>query len=200
MTDEELVARYLQGDAEAFNTLAGRYQERMQRLAMRLLGNSEDALDAVQETMVHLLRSLPSFQGQARFSTWLYRLAVNTCIDCRRHRGRSAPTVTLDSAEPRSEELTEDPDVHCEKGFREVVIDQALKALPGPQRLLIVLRDKEELPYEEIAAILNIEVGTLKSRLHRARGALRRVLEAGIKVPGYEQEGVVRITPSGELV
>lgn len=199
MSDEQLVSRYLSGDSQAFDLLARRYQERLYRLAYRMLGNREDALDAVQETLVRLLRSLSGFQGQAKFSTWLYRLAANTCIDYRRQRGRGAQTVPLE-VEVAPVELVEDPDVHCEKGFREYVLNQALKQLPDAQRLLIILRDREGLAYEQIAAVLGIEVGTLKSRLHRARGALRRVLEAGVTVTGYEQAGMVRVTPTGELV
>lgn len=199
MTDEQLVNHHLAGDPEAFNRLADRYQERLQRLAQRMLGDRDDAQDALQEILLRLLRSLPGFAGQARFSTWLYRLAANTCIDYRRHRSRGAVTVPLNQ-DAAALAPQEDPDAHCEKEFREYVLDQALKALPEGQRLLVILRDREGLSYEQIADILSIEVGTLKSRLHRARGALRRLLEAGVTVAGYEGVGAVRMTPGGELI
>jgi len=198
MEDEALVAAYLQGDTEAFNTLAERHQERIYRLAFRLLGNRDDAQDAVQEVLLRLLKSLPRYRAVAKFSTWLYRLAANTCIDLHRRRSGGAVLEPLDEDRP-APEAAADPETQCEAGFRELVLNLALQALPEPQRLVLVLRDREELSNPEAADILGIDVGTLKSRLHRARGALRRVLQSGVCVPGYEQLGPVHITAAGAV-
>lgn len=201
MTDEELVARFAGGDAEAFNILAARYEERLYRIACRLLGNRDDALDAVQEMLVRLMRSLPGFRGEARFSTWLYRLAANTCADYRRRLAAGRVTHALDlDADPPMAAPDEDPDRRCEREHRERLIEQALRMLPESQRLLLVLRDLEGLSNHEVADILGIEVGALKSRLHRARAALRRVLEAGVTVEGEERLGRFQFTASGALV
>lgn len=196
MGDEALVAAYVQGDHEAFNTLAERHQERIYRLAYRMLGDREDAYDAVQEVLLRLLKSLPRYRPTAKFSTWLYRLAANTCIDVRRRRSSGAVLEPLDEERPAPEA---DPEALCEAGFRELVLNLALHALPEAQRLVLVLRDWEELSNQQVAEILGIEVGTLKSRLHRARAALRRVLESGVSVPGYEQLGRVHLTAAGTV-
>lgn len=197
MTDESLVERHLAGDHDAFNQLAARHQDRLYRLAYRLIGNHEDALDAVQEVLLRLLRALPSFRGEARFSTWLYRLAANTCVDCRRQQ--RAPRTEALHADLPDDTPEQDPDHQCEKGFRTTVVEHALRELPDDQRLVLVLRDLEGLSNPAAAEVLGIEVGTLKARLHRARGALRRVMDNGVVVAGHEQIGRVRFTPAGEL-
>lgn len=198
-TDELLVADFKSGDSEAFNELAGRHQERLYRMAYRMLGTHHDALDAVQEILLRLLKSLPSFRGDAKFSTWLYRLAANTCIDYRRRLSRRTPDLPLD-LDLQIAAPNEDPDTMCENGFKEFLIDQGLKELPKAQRLLLVLRDREGLSNPEVADVLGIDLGTLKSRLHRARGALRRVLEEGVMVRGHERLGRFQFDPSGALL
>lgn len=188
MNDELLVTRYVQGDADAFNILVSRYENRLYGMALRMLGNHEDALDAVQEILVRLMRSLPNFRGDAKFSTWLFRLTANTCVDYRRKLYRRSNPLT-EELNLQMEAPDQDPDHRCASRFREQLIDEAIRKLPEAQRTLLVLRDREGLSNQEVADILAIDVGTLKSRLHRARGALRRLLEAGVVVKGYEQLG-----------
>jgi RNA polymerase sigma-70 factor (ECF subfamily) len=192
-TDEELVAGYLIGSKPAFEEIVKRYEDRLYRLSFRMLGNHHDALDAVQEILLKLLAALPKFQGRSRFGTWLYRLAANTCLDIRRKRGRTAaesldntlehsPSASLSFLE---EEPSENPDFYVEQQYREKLVRAALDQLPESQRRLLELRDLEDLSNSQVASILGIEVGALKARLHRARQALKRVLDAGVFVPGY---------------
>lgn len=192
-TDEELVAAYLKGNRAAFEEIVRRYEDRLYRLSFRMLGNHHDALDAVQEILVKLMAALPKFQGRSRFGTWLYRLAANTCLDMRRKRGRSAAEsleATLEFSPATSlaildDEPAENPDLYIEQQYRETVLRAALEKLPESQRRLLQLRDLEDLSNSQVADLLGIEVGALKARLHRARQALKRVLDAGVQVPGY---------------
>lgn len=198
MTDTELVAAHLAGRPDAFDQLAARYHPKLNRLASDILGNAEDASDAVQEILMRLTRSLPHFRGEAQFSTWLYRLAANTCIDQLRRRSRRPETPSpLDTM--LSGPAADDPDSICEETFRQQVIRQGLQQLPVSQRLILTLRDIEELSTTEVAAILEVTPGTVKSRLRRARLALRRILAAGVVVPGQEAHGRHQITSSGHL-
>jgi len=202
-TDEELVAAYLAGDKEAFEELVLRYEDRLYRLSFRMLGNHHDALDAVQEILMKLMAALPKFEGRSRFGTWLYRLAANTCLDLRRKRGRSAaesldatlqhsPGASLSMLEEN--QSMESPDEYVDHQYRENLVRAALEQLPENQRKLLVLRDLEDLSNSQVAEMLGIEVGALKARLHRARQALKRVLDAGVAVPGY-----TALATSGDL-
>lgn len=192
-TDEELVAAYLKGNKAAFEEIVRRYEDRLYRLSFRMLGNHHDALDAVQEILLKLLAALPKFQGRSRFGTWLYRLAANTCLDIRRKRGRTA-AESLDNNMEHSPGLSltlaaepglESPDQYVEMLYRERLVRAALDQLPENQRRLLELRDLEDLSNTQVAELLGIEVGALKARLHRARQALKRVLDSGVFVPGY---------------
>jgi RNA polymerase sigma-70 factor, ECF subfamily len=196
LTDEQLVSTHLGGDRSAFTTLVTRYEDKLYRLAYRMLGNHHDALDAVQEILIKLLASMEKFKFRSAFGTWLYRLAANTCLDVRRKRGRTA-VESLDEAlrlSPRGtltgmESLQGDPDAFFEQHYQEELIRQALRRLPEHQRLLLELRDIEELTNQEVADMLGIEVGALKARLHRARQALKRILDAGVNLPGGQRPG-----------
>lgn len=199
MDDGLLIERYKVGDMEAFASLARKYEGQLYRQALRMLGNHDDAQDAVQEVLVRLMRALPSYEAKAKFSTWLFQVTANTCVDLLRRRQHRVTTVALDPDLPISDENS-DPDNKCEKGFREHLLNQALGLLPESQRLLLELRDRQELSNDQVADMLGIDVGTLKSRLHRARQALRRTLEAGVVVKGHEDAGSYQVTPSGALI
>jgi RNA polymerase sigma-70 factor, ECF subfamily len=192
-TDEELVAAYLKGQKAAFEEIVHRYEDRLYRLSFRMLGNHHDALDAVQDILLKLMAALPKFQGRSRFGTWLYRLAANTCLDIRRKRGRTA-AESLEAAMEHAPGTTfaaldhhtpEHPDEYVEHQYRENLVRAALDKLPESQRRLLVLRDLEDLSNSQVADLLGIEVGALKARLHRARQALKRILDSGVFVPGY---------------
>lgn len=192
-TDEELVTAYLRGNKAAFDEIVRRYEDRLYRLSFRMLGNHHDALDAVQEILLKLMAALTKFQGRSRFGTWLYRMAANTCLDIRRKRGRTS-AESLDNALEHSPGTAvsfldhldvESPDSYVEQQYRERLVRAALDQLPESQRRLLELRDLEDLSNSQVASILGIEVGALKARLHRARQAFKRVLDAGVFVPGY---------------
>ncbi|MDB4897185.1 MAG: polymerase ECF-type sigma factor [Firmicutes bacterium] len=192
-TDEELVAAYLKGQKSAFEEIVRRYEDRLYRLSFRMLGNHHDALDAVQEILLKLMAALPKFQGRSRFGTWLYRLAANTCLDIRRKRGRTAAEsleATLEHSPGASlavldNHTPDSPDEFAEQHYRENLVRAALGKLPATQRRLLELRDLEDLSNSQVADLLGIEVGALKARLHRARQALKRILDSGVYVPGY---------------
>lgn len=199
LSDEELVERYRRGCVEALDDLIRRHERRIYRMAYRMVGSHEDALDLVQEVALKLMRALPRFKGDSRFSTWLYRLTANTCIDFYRKRGRHQ-AMSLDEmpAVPLFEpEAVSDPEVHVEDSQRELVVNAALQLLPEKQRQLIELRDRSGFSNLEVAEMLGLDVGTLKARLHRARGALRRVLTSGIYVDAGPGLGKIKVTPEG---
>jgi len=199
MRDEELVTRYQQGQSEAFDELTSRYQKKLYRLAYRMLGNHDDAQDAVQEVHIRLLKSLPNFLATAKFGTWLYRLAANTIIDFHRRRKSRGVHVPIE-IELQSPVEQSDPDHHCEAGARQEALRLALQQLPEEQRTLLILRDREGMSNQEVANILGTEVGTLKSRLHRARRGLRKLLESGMP---YQINGVtsqLQFSATGMLI
>jgi RNA polymerase sigma-70 factor (ECF subfamily) len=189
-SDEELVRRTLAGDRGAFGILVERHQRRAYNLALRMLGGEDDARDATQEAFLTALRKLASFRGDAAFSTWLHRVTVNACYDLLRRSARAPLTARGD--EPRPEPGPPAPD-HAEATAASVDLHRALLRLPPDHRAVLVLHDVQDLSYEEVARVLGVPVGTVKSRLHRARVALGRELrgepaERGAP-PGSSEEG-----------
>lgn len=179
-----LVDRCRTGDGAAFRELVVHYQDRVLNICWRVCGNRSEAEDLTQETFVKAFTSLDLFDGRAAFYTWLFRIAVNTSISARRKASRR-PTVSLDGAvntdhgsRPTSagERLAADeagPSEAAHSAETREAVRIALAALDKQQRAVVVLRDMESLSYEEIAEILQVPAGTVKSRLHRARLALR---------------------------
>jgi RNA polymerase sigma-70 factor (ECF subfamily) len=159
--DAELVRACVEGAPEAFRELLSRYRRSALTLAYQMLGNAEDAEDVAQEAFVRVFQAIPRFRQQAAFSTWLYRIVTNLCLGRQRRR---RPVVALDAiAEPSSEEspsaqVTED-----------LIARQVLGELPPAMRAVLVLREQEGLSYREIAATLDVPVGTVRSRLSKAR-------------------------------
>lgn len=166
--DEDLVRAFVQQeDRDALEVLLRRHQTRVYGLAYRLLGNRADALDAAQEVFINLFRKAASFKGQAAFTTWLHRLTVNACTDLGRKRARTPQPieeVEIASADP------------IDSADERLDVEKALKALPEEQRTAAVLRDLNGLSYQEIAEITGVPVGTVKSRIARARMALAGLL------------------------
>lgn len=169
-TDAELLSAHLHGDREAFGQLAHRHSPRMWSVAVRTLGDPEDAADAVQEALVSAFRRAATFRGDASVRTWLHRIVVNTCID-RIRRERVRPTVPL----PDRELPAGRGDPMAELATR-LAVDEALIALPPAQRVAVVLVDVEGWPFAEAAAILDVPVGTVKSRCARGRARLAVLL------------------------
>ncbi|HEX6989287.1 MAG TPA: sigma-70 family RNA polymerase sigma factor [Bacillota bacterium] len=176
--------RVRSGDVSAFEPLVRRYERRVYSLALRYSGDRDDAYDLTQETFVRAFRALRSFRGDASFSTWLHRIAVNVCLDELRRR-RSRPNARLD--EPLATEdgeavrqLADDdpgPQQRLEQKELGETIRQEIAALPAEYATVVILRDLQDLSYEEIAQVLDISLGTVKSRLHRGRAALRARFE-----------------------
>jgi RNA polymerase sigma-70 factor (ECF subfamily) len=170
-SDGQLVERFLTGDQAAFTALVHRHERRVYTLAYRMLGREEDARDATQDAFLSALRKLGSFRGQAAFSTWMHRVTVNACYDILRRRSRDP--APLDPANEWAAGSAPDPGAAVSSS---VDVQRALLEVPDEFRAVLVMHDAMDLAYEEIADALEIPVGTVKSRLHRGRVALGRLL------------------------
>jgi len=175
-----LIDRARSGDARAFEDLARREERALYRHALRIVGTTSDAEDIVQDALFSAWRSIASFQGTS-FRAWLFRIATNRALDQLRSRKRR-PELPLDP--PDDDEVTwaepvaPGPDLAQIAGDREALaaVEAALEALPAEQRTALLLRDVEGFAYEEIAVITSVEIGTVKSRIHRGRLAVRNAL------------------------
>ncbi len=167
--DQELIRRFRQGDRDAFVALMARHETKVYNLAYRMLGRAEDASDATQEAFLSCFRHLGSFRGDAAFSTWLHRIAVNACFDLIRRRP-AATSLDQEITEPAAV-----PD-HAEQAAAAADVHRALLAIPPDFRAVLILHELQDVPVEEIASALDVPVGTVKSRLHRGRVALGRAL------------------------
>jgi RNA polymerase sigma-70 factor, ECF subfamily len=172
--DEDLVRRAVDGDGSAFGILVERHERRVYNLALRMCGHEEDARDATQDAFLTALRKLSSFRGEAAFTTWLHRVTVNACYDLLRKRGRVPLRAARDDIDHEPEPPPW-PD-HAEATDLSIDVQRALLAVPEDYRVVMILHDVQDLPYEEVAAIVGVPVGTVKSRLHRGRVALARAL------------------------
>jgi len=176
--DQELVVRCRNGDREAFATLVRKYQSKVLTLATRILDSRSEAEDIAQDIFVKIFQSLHDFRGASRFSTWLYRIAVNHCLNHLRRRTRQQQTLVMtDAVEWTQESQASNPYRTLEQKERWVLVQAKLQELSLEHRTIILLRDFEGLSYDEIADVLQLESGTVKSRLHRARMELKALLE-----------------------
>lgn len=178
-TDEELVAAFQGGDAAAFDTLLGRWDRKIQGAIYRVLGANEDSRDLCQEVFLKAYRALGSFKQEARFSSWLYQIALNACRDrLRRKRGRTQ--LSLDDLGESGRELTQSGPTPLELvEARDLAraVQAAMAALPIEQREVIALKEYQGLTFVEIAEALDVPVSTVKTRLYRGLGQLREQLE-----------------------
>ena len=191
MPDKELVKRAKAGDQGAFEQLVLLNQNKVYALALRLVDDREEAADLAQDAFVKAWQGLASFQGESSFATWIYRLTTNVCIDhLRRQKRREGvePAVSLDDedsgwAEPADWES--DPQLLLEKSERGKALVRGLDMLPDWQRRVLVLRELSGLSYQEIGQTLDIDLGTVRSRIARARMALRKILQEDGNFFGY---------------
>lgn len=173
--DRALVERVKAGDVAAFERLFSRHHQRIYRFASRMCRHAQDAEDILQDTFLAAFRHLKTFKGKARFTTWLYTIAANACS--RKRRGAGLLVHDLERDGPALvEDWTRRPDAHVMRKEAREAVAQAVAALPKDQRLVLVLRDMEGLPAEEVGRIVGASVPAVKSRLHRARLAVRNRL------------------------
>ncbi len=183
--EEVLVRRARVGNSDAFEQLVLAYERRVYNLAFRMMGNAEDASDVAQEAFLRAFSSLSRFRGDCSFSTWIYRIVSNICLDELRKRGRQRVSSLDEPVEGEDGEMSRqvaDPAAGPEEVLQRTEtrdrIHDGLASLQEAQRVIVVLRDIQGLSYEEISAVLGLSLGTVKSRLNRARMALKKALEA----------------------
>jgi RNA polymerase sigma-70 factor (ECF subfamily) len=172
--DRELVERFARGESKAFDTIVERYEQRVYAIALRMTGNVEDARDTMQEVFISALRALRSFRGDAQLSTWIHRVAVNASLDTLRKRKRHIANP-LEEAGDRPSDAVE-PEEAAARAARAVEVQRALQNVSEDYRAVLVLHDLQDLDYAQTADALDIPVGTVKSRLHRARAEMARLL------------------------
>jgi len=184
MDDFACIDDCLRGRTEAFSVLVDRHQDLVYSLVSRMISDRESILDLAQETFLLAFRGLRSFQRDSSFTTWLYRIAVNVCRSERRRRERQRRIGTFGAGRPANpedeRELADDgggPLDAVEEREREKLLREAMDGIEDEYREIVVLRDFHGLPYQEIAEVLEIPIGTVRSRLFRARAEIRRRLE-----------------------
>ncbi len=181
-TDEELMARFQGGDEEAFNMIVSRYKNPLMNFVYRFLGGYDDSVDVVQETFIRVFRKRALYRPIAKFSTWIYTIAGNLAKTELRRRGLRA-LISLGQSRGGSEQYVDVPDERyspekaAESALKEEIIQKALLAIPPRYRELVVLRDIQELSYDEISRITGLALGTVKSRINRGRAQLQTLLK-----------------------
>ena len=182
--DLEIVARVQAGEVAAFNSLVNLYQDYLFRVAYRILADRDHAADAVQDALLHAYRHLGSYRGGS-FRSWLTRIDVNACMDLLRARRRRPsqpfPELDDDTWEPRAPD-DQEPETRAANTARGRALSAALQQITADQRAAIVLFDVEGYDYEEIASLTGVSLGTVKSRIHRGRLALRGLLEGDMEL------------------
>jgi RNA polymerase sigma-70 factor (ECF subfamily) len=179
-SDEELVARSIGGDQESFNQLVLRWERPIYALAYRVIGREEDARDVCQETFLRAFRALNGFRGQAKFSSWLYRIALNLCRDWVRKERRTPVVQAPEELEVLEMAAVREPTPSVEDlvARRELtrVVERAMARLPEEQRTAIILKEYHELTFQEIADLVGCPLSTVKTRLYQGLSVLRREL------------------------
>jgi RNA polymerase sigma-70 factor (ECF subfamily) len=172
LDEPSLIAAAQAGDRRALDQLLREHQARIYAVCRRITGNDADALDATQDALLAVVRGLSRFDGRARFSTWVYRIATNSCLDELRRR-RRRPVVGLPERDGVALDVpSEEGSAVAERVADRLAVDEALAALPDDFRAAVVLRDICQLDYAEIAEVLEIPAGTVRSRIARGRGQL----------------------------
>ena len=187
MTEQELVRAAAGGDTEAFERLVRTYENKIYHLALRMCGSSEEASDIAQEAFLAAWRGLPSFRGEANFATWLYRLTSNAAIDYLRRQKKERGDMSVDDEDLGLDAVDtgHGPQDAAERTEVRTAVAAGLQQLSEGHRQVLVLREIQGLSYEEIADVLEVDLGTVKSRISRARTALRKILLENGNLSGY---------------
>ena len=198
MTREQeaaIVRKVLGGDANAFETLVLEYEKNVYNIALRMTGNSEDAADMTQEAFIKAYNSLQSFRGDSKFSVWLYRIVSNVCLDFLRSKNRR-PTVSLSVEDDDGEDTqldvadeSQSPELLLDRKLTRESVRRGLDSLPPDYRQILLLREIQGLSYDEIAQALGLEVGTVKSRIFRARKRLCTFLIGDGNISDFSSSG-----------
>ena len=201
MTREQeylIVQRVLEGDTNAFEELVLEYEKKVYNVALRMLNNSENAADMTQEAFIKAYNSLSGFRGDSKFSVWLTRIVSNLCLDFMRSRNRR-PTVSLSMEDEDGEDVqldiadtSQSPEQLLERSLTRESVRRGLQSLPEDYREILLLREIQGLSYDEIAAALDIEVGTVKSRIFRGRKKLCDYLIKDGNIPEFVSSGRTR--------
>jgi len=187
--DAVLIERAQKGDRSAFDDLVRRHERRAYQYAFRLTSNGDEAMDIVADAFVRVYNAIPNFRAQSAFTTWLYRIVTHCYLDLRKKdKGKYNVSLDAPAADGQSEtarQVEDDrpgPDRDLEKTERERLVQFAIQKLPEYQRAMLVMYHVEMLSYEEIAQALDLPIGTVKSRLNRARLSLRELLEKDMEL------------------
>jgi RNA polymerase sigma-70 factor (ECF subfamily) len=179
-TDEELVARSIGGDSDSFNELILRWERPIYALAYRTIGREEDARDVCQETFLRAFRALPGFRGQAKFSSWLYRIALNLCRDWMRRERRTPVVQAPENVDLMEAAAAAEPSESIEdlvaRHDQIRAVERAMAVLPEEQRSAIILKEYHGLTFQEIADLVGCPLSTVKTRLYQGLAVLRREL------------------------
>ena len=201
MTREQeaaIVRKVLGGDANAFETLVLEYEKNVYNIALRMTGNSEDAADMTQEAFIKAYNSLQSFRGDSKFSVWLYRIVSNVCLDFLRSKNRR-PTVSLSVEDDDGEDAqldvadeSQSPELLLDRKLTRDSVRRGLDSLPPDYRQILLLREIQGLSYDEIAQALSLEVGTVNSRIFRARKRLCTFLIDDGNISDFSSSGKMK--------
>lgn len=181
--DKNLIERCRSGDLASFNELVKKYEKQVYNFAYRLTGNYDDANDVAQDSFLRVFNAIGTFRGDSSFTTWLFRITTNVFLDARK-RAKAHPQSSLDeyldleesSVSRQVEDTSPSPEALTEEVERGEILEKAIRSLPEYQRAMVVLYHTEQKSYEEIAEVMNLPIGTVKSRLNRARLALKEKL------------------------
>lgn len=181
MTENDLIKKCKKGSREAFNILISKYQVQVINIAYNMLSNREDAYDAAQEVFLRVYRNIESFKEQSSFTTWLYRITANVCSDILRKRQKGSNIISLNQfTEDNDEADIKDDSASVEENIelseKQAAVRKAISELKEEYRIVITLCDIQGMSYDEISEIIKVPTGTVKSRINRARNALKKNL------------------------